>query len=266
MPGGCHVARAGSLAEPAERLGRQTPLCSGCWQTETLARCCCCWVLVAYFALCGACRYHQYKFIVDGEWRHDETQPFMPDPLGNVNNWLFVRKPDGSGNTTPTAATAAAAGSGGGLGGPSLVVAQQQRQQPQQQHLHQAQALHPAQQAVGDGLGAAAAAGLGAGGAGASSGGHHLSHRAGGGAGTAPSSRSQSVADMDVSVAGLPPGEPSVPADGGVIAPIALQADEPGGLGWWWGSGRSCLRSLAGGVCASPHTPSGPLAGTVARV
>lgn len=42
------------------------------------------------------CRYHQYKFIVDGEWRHDETQPFMPDPLGNVNNWLFVRKPDSS--------------------------------------------------------------------------------------------------------------------------------------------------------------------------
>ena len=43
------------------------------------------------------CRYHQYKFIVDGEWRHDETQPFMPDPLGNVNNWLFVRKPEGAG-------------------------------------------------------------------------------------------------------------------------------------------------------------------------
>ncbi len=32
-------------------------------------------------------RYHQYKFIVDGKWRHDETAPFMPDPLGNVNNW-----------------------------------------------------------------------------------------------------------------------------------------------------------------------------------
>lgn len=37
-------------------------------------------------------RYHQYKFIVDGKWRHDETAPFMPDPLGNVNNWLFVRR------------------------------------------------------------------------------------------------------------------------------------------------------------------------------
>ena len=40
------------------------------------------------------CRYHQYKFIVDGKWRHDETAPFMPDPLGNVNNWLFVRRID----------------------------------------------------------------------------------------------------------------------------------------------------------------------------
>ena len=39
--------------------------------------------------------YHQYKFIVDGAWRHDETAPFMPDPLGNVNNWLFVRRADG---------------------------------------------------------------------------------------------------------------------------------------------------------------------------
>ena len=42
----------------------------------------------------GPRRYHQYKFIVDGEWRHDEMQPFMPDPLGNVNNWLFVRRPE----------------------------------------------------------------------------------------------------------------------------------------------------------------------------
>lgn len=45
----------------------------------------------------SASRYHQYKFIVDGEWRHDETQPFMPDPLGNVNNWLYVRQPDAAG-------------------------------------------------------------------------------------------------------------------------------------------------------------------------
>eukprot|EP01018_Ginkgo_biloba_P033493 Gb_06739 [translate_table: standard] len=37
---------------------------------------------------------HQYKFIVDGDWRHDDQQPFMTDTLGNVNNVLFVREPD----------------------------------------------------------------------------------------------------------------------------------------------------------------------------
>ena len=30
---------------------------------------------------------------MDGEWRHDENQAFIQDPLGNVNNWLFVKKP-----------------------------------------------------------------------------------------------------------------------------------------------------------------------------
>ena len=44
--------------------------------------------------------YHQYKFIVDGEWRHDENQAFIQDPLGNVNNWLFVKKPAGAGEQT----------------------------------------------------------------------------------------------------------------------------------------------------------------------
>ncbi|GJP46218.1 hypothetical protein CLOM_g5526, partial [Closterium sp. NIES-68] len=53
--------------------------------------------------------YHQYKFIVDGEWRHDESQPFMPDPLGNVNNWLLVR--DSDPNAHPPSAAAAAAAS-----------------------------------------------------------------------------------------------------------------------------------------------------------
>eukprot|EP00898_Chlorokybus_atmophyticus_P007834 jgi/Chlat1/8051/Chrsp73S07535 len=38
--------------------------------------------------------YHQYKYIVDEEWRHDEGLPSMPDPLGNVNNWVLVKKPD----------------------------------------------------------------------------------------------------------------------------------------------------------------------------
>lgn len=31
--------------------------------------------------------YHQYKFIVDGKWQHDEGQAFVTDPLGNTNNW-----------------------------------------------------------------------------------------------------------------------------------------------------------------------------------
>lgn len=48
---------------------------------------------------------HQYKFIVDGEWRHDESQPYMPDPLGNVNNWIFVGAP----GAPPTVASAACA-------------------------------------------------------------------------------------------------------------------------------------------------------------
>jgi hypothetical protein len=31
--------------------------------------------------------YHQYKFIVDGKWQHEEGQAFVTDPLGNTNNW-----------------------------------------------------------------------------------------------------------------------------------------------------------------------------------
>eukprot|EP00850_Spirogloea_muscicola_P023888 SM000401S15613 [mRNA] locus=s401:21241:24562:+ [translate_table: standard] len=38
--------------------------------------------------------YHQFKFIVDQKWRHDESQSFMPDPLSNVNNWLLVKEPE----------------------------------------------------------------------------------------------------------------------------------------------------------------------------
>ena len=34
-----------------------------------------------------ALRYHQYKFIVDGKWKHEEAQAFVMDPLGNTNNW-----------------------------------------------------------------------------------------------------------------------------------------------------------------------------------
>ncbi len=51
--------------------------------------------------------YHQYKFIVDGQWRHDENQAFIQDPLGNVNNWLYV-KPAG-GSTPPTTSAPGAA-------------------------------------------------------------------------------------------------------------------------------------------------------------
>lgn len=36
----------------------------------------------------------QYKFIVDGEWRHDDQQSVMSDPLGNVNNWVLVKEPE----------------------------------------------------------------------------------------------------------------------------------------------------------------------------
>jgi len=45
---------------------------------------------------------HQYKFIIDGQWRHDHTAPTVLDNLGNVNNCIHVQ-PD---------ATLAASGSG----------------------------------------------------------------------------------------------------------------------------------------------------------
>jgi hypothetical protein len=127
----------------------------------------------------ACCSYHQYKFIVDGEWRHDESQPFMPDPLGNVNNWLFVRKPEGQ---------AAAHGHpvGGGL------------HQSLQQHAtaHHVQQQQPATQ-------------------------QPMLHQQLGHGGTTPSSRAQSVADMELGGADGPG------ASGGVMAPIAAQADEP---------------------------------------
>ncbi|CAI9284128.1 unnamed protein product [Lactuca saligna] len=36
--------------------------------------------------------YHQYKFIVDGEWRHDEHQPFVTGNYGVVNTILLARE------------------------------------------------------------------------------------------------------------------------------------------------------------------------------
>ncbi|XP_009801936.1 sucrose nonfermenting 4-like protein isoform X2 [Nicotiana tabacum] len=38
--------------------------------------------------------YHQYKFIVDGEWRHDENQPFVTGSYGTVNTVLLARESD----------------------------------------------------------------------------------------------------------------------------------------------------------------------------
>ncbi|KAM7485111.1 hypothetical protein LguiA_001120 [Lonicera macranthoides] len=38
--------------------------------------------------------YHQYKFIVDGEWRHDEHQPFVSGNYGTVNTVLLARESD----------------------------------------------------------------------------------------------------------------------------------------------------------------------------
>ncbi|KAK2640377.1 hypothetical protein Ddye_028172 [Dipteronia dyeriana] len=38
--------------------------------------------------------YHQYKFFVDGEWRHDERQPFVTGDYGVVNNVFIAREQD----------------------------------------------------------------------------------------------------------------------------------------------------------------------------
>lgn len=39
--------------------------------------------------------YVQYKFNVDGEWRHDEQKPFVSGNLGSAVNTIFLsREPD----------------------------------------------------------------------------------------------------------------------------------------------------------------------------
>ncbi|XP_054801738.1 sucrose nonfermenting 4-like protein isoform X2 [Prosopis cineraria] len=38
--------------------------------------------------------YHQYKFNVDGEWQHDEHQPFVSGSYGVVNTIFLTRGPD----------------------------------------------------------------------------------------------------------------------------------------------------------------------------
>ncbi|XP_078440596.1 sucrose nonfermenting 4-like protein [Wolffia australiana] len=40
--------------------------------------------------------FHQYKFFVDGEWRHDERQAFVTGKYGTVNTVLISKKPDSS--------------------------------------------------------------------------------------------------------------------------------------------------------------------------
>ena len=50
---------------------------------------------------------HQYKFIIDGQWRHDHTAPTLLDNLGNVNNCITVQP------APPTAAGAGAGADGG---------------------------------------------------------------------------------------------------------------------------------------------------------
>ncbi|XP_019187448.1 PREDICTED: sucrose nonfermenting 4-like protein [Ipomoea nil] len=38
--------------------------------------------------------YHQYKFFVDGEWRHDDRQPFVSGNYGVVNTIFLAREPE----------------------------------------------------------------------------------------------------------------------------------------------------------------------------
>ncbi|XP_014501910.1 sucrose nonfermenting 4-like protein [Vigna radiata var. radiata] len=38
--------------------------------------------------------YHQYKFFVDGEWRHDEHQPYVPGEYGMVNTVFLATDPN----------------------------------------------------------------------------------------------------------------------------------------------------------------------------
>jgi hypothetical protein len=59
---------------------------------------------------------HQYKFIVDGQWRHDHTAPTVLDNLGNVNNCTLVNAPPPLAPGTSANAGASASGGGGGGG------------------------------------------------------------------------------------------------------------------------------------------------------
>ena len=54
---------------------------------------------------------HQYKFIIDGQWRHDHTASTVLDNLGNVNNCIQISATRDDG-PPPAPSTGAAAGVG----------------------------------------------------------------------------------------------------------------------------------------------------------
>lgn len=37
---------------------------------------------------------HQYKFYIDGEWKHDPNEPTTESDLGSKNNVIIVKKTD----------------------------------------------------------------------------------------------------------------------------------------------------------------------------
>ncbi|KAL5782317.1 hypothetical protein ACOSP7_007346 [Xanthoceras sorbifolium] len=47
--------------------------------------------------------YHQYKFCVDGEWRHDEHQPYTSSEYGIVNTVLLATEPNFGSGINPLA-------------------------------------------------------------------------------------------------------------------------------------------------------------------
>ena len=69
----------------------------------------------------------QYKFIVDGQWRHDPNLPSMYDDMGNINNVLEVQVGCTAAKCLITFQRAGVRGGGvgdnrrraGGAGGPS---------------------------------------------------------------------------------------------------------------------------------------------------
>uniref|UniRef100_A0A7S0JEI5 PX domain-containing protein n=1 Tax=Calcidiscus leptoporus TaxID=127549 RepID=A0A7S0JEI5_9EUKA len=61
--------------------------------------------------------HHQYKFIVDGQWRHDHTAPTVLDNLGNVNNSITVHADPSPNDVSMVATALPGVEVGGGAGG-----------------------------------------------------------------------------------------------------------------------------------------------------